>query len=624
MHRLTTLTLVLLLASCAETTRTPPDQTPLVSDLEILGVSASNPAIAGTVLRVTARGAQGSGTRTLVLSLGGTQVSLDEIETETDVLGFPLSAQAIADLGTGEHDLEAVLHYGSDSSPWFAILLNVTTELDIVVTEVPGGRVFRNDEIILRGSGFISPGEGSLEAEVRGTFLPDFGSEVSVDETMTVLPAEQDSRERGLLRLSTAIGGMESGEFTGTVRLRSTLLSGSESASEPRSVNWTFQAPALFGVEGYSPGESLAVSVGQILTIRGGGFLGSPDEPSAASLLRIEGTLTPRGGSAEPFGPEEVVLIYVSSSVAEFGIEWAVGADGLVSDLFGVARGHFAGTVTLIVLTGTDEVVADSVPIELDLEGVRQVCVVHFLPGFYDSLRHFGLASAATQVESAAIDRMSSIYSGYAVEFHRTAPNDFLENAISTLEIGGPDPNGLGLLGYDNTPGKDVGNLRLFDQIGGANAETQDDGYSGYGGVFIESFLWWSEAPGLSGSRPPGAPPPDPLFDDIFGPVRGGSPATLAEAQGTGDTGRLAQVDRAIAALGSMVGETASHELGHSLGMADPYGSVDVFHNQIPGDGCLMDSGSGRPLGERAAQLGYDETRFCYDEPEYMQEILGL
>ena len=50
------------------------------------------------------------------------------------------------------------------------------------------------------------------------------------------------------------------------------------------------------------------------------------------------------------------------------------------------------------------------------------------------------------------------------------------------------DPNGLGLFGYDNTPGKDDGNTRLYDKLGGLNAQTQQDGYPGYGGVFLESI----------------------------------------------------------------------------------------------------------------------------------------
>ena len=163
---------------------------------------------------------------------------------------------------------------------------------------------------------------------------------------------------------------------------------------------------------------------------------------------------------------------------------------------------------------------------------------------------------------------------------------------------------------------------RLFDSIGGENSETQADGFPGYGGIFIESYLWWSKDPGLTVARPPGAPLPDPVFDEVFGPVRE-QPAALDELLGQGDPARVAAVSRAVSALAALIGETAAHEVGHSLGLAQPNGSRNAFHSAEPGEGCLMDGGSERPLGERMAQPGYAETRFCGDEPTYLADILG-
>ena len=40
---------------------------------------------------------------------------------------------------------------------------------------------------------------------------------------------------------------------------------------------------------------------------------------------------------------------------------------------------------------------------------------------------------------------------------------------------------------------------------------------------------------------------------------------------------------------GSIIGETASHELGHSLGLAQPLGERTTFHHDSDGDGGLMD-----------------------------------
>ena len=101
--------------------------------------------------------------------------------------------------------------------------------------------------------------------------------------------------------------------------------------------------------------------------------------------------------------------------------------------------------------------------------------------------------------------------------------------------------------------------------VGGENAETLADGSPGYGGVFVQSLLFFSRHPGVPGGRPRNSPDPNELFDEIFDPVRTGRPATLSEVEGVGDPQRVEQVQRAVRALWSIVGETTSHELGHSL-----------------------------------------------------------
>ncbi|MCA9583324.1 MAG: hypothetical protein KC416_16100, partial [Myxococcales bacterium] len=249
------------------------------------------------------------------------------------------------------------------------------------------------------------------------------------------------------------------------------------------------------------------------------------------------------------------------------------------------------------------------------------VVYLKFLPGFYTSLSKFGLTATAGTLESRIADRIEGIFKRWPVDVRLDPPDDFTKNGYATIEVGGPDPNGVGLFGYDNSPGKDVGNLRLFDAIGGANAETQADGYPGFGGVFVESLFLFSSHPESSGSVMAG-PSPDPLFDEIFDPVRA-VPATLSEVQGQGDATRVTQVERALSALASIVGETAAHELGHSLGLAAPNGSPNQFHNAKDEPGCLMDSGGDRPLGERAEQPGFSTTRLCADAPDYLDRVFA-
>ncbi|MBZ0118080.1 MAG: hypothetical protein K8H88_13840, partial [Sandaracinaceae bacterium] len=479
----------------------------------------------------------------------------------------------------------------------------------------PSGEVHRNEVAVLGGAGFIAATEGTLTARFAGTFTADAGGSTAIDVALPVALLERGDRSRGVVVLTTDLGGLYPGTFDGTIMLESSLVSGGTSTSSPLAARLHFNAPDLYAL------EPAVASLGRIVTVRGAGLLGGRDRPSETTILRIAGTFTPEAGASEPFGPEELVPEWISGEEVRFIVEPEVRGGALVSALFGHARGTFTGTAIPVAIDGTDELEGDAVPFQLTLGPLRQVVHVRFLPGFYTALSRFGLASAAEEIEQQVLMRIQGIYSGWGVDVRLEEPTDYGRSSYSVLEIGGADPNGSGLFGYDNTPGKDVGNVRLFDAIGGANAQTQLDGYPGYGGVFVESVLYWSSHPELPGARPASAPDPEPLFDEVFDPVRAQA-ATLAEARGEGDATRVAQVARAIRALASIIGETAAHELGHSLGMAQPYGPPTVYHNDFDGDGCLMDTGGDRPLGERMQEPGFTPTHLCYDHPSYLDMIL--
>jgi hypothetical protein len=121
-------------------------------------------------------------------------------------------------------------------------------------------------------------------------------------------------------------------------------------------------------------------------------------------------------------------------------------------------------------------------------------------------------------------------------------------------------------------------------------------------------------------------------FDAIFDPVRPdtGTPASVAEVRAgiaaLPDTHAcLIRTDRqtrlacAVLVLGNLIGTTLTHEVGHSLGLADPTG--ELFHD--PGDAPdrLMDAGGARPFEERA-ELGAGPAVFCDDEYRYLKTIL--
>jgi hypothetical protein len=269
----------------------------------------------------------------------------------------------------------------------------------------------------------------------------------------------------------------------------------------------------------------------------------------------------------------------------------------------------------------------DATPLQFRLLPVRQVVHVVFLPSYVESLRLFGLRAVDQRIRARVLEVVARDYATLNLEVRDEAPGDFALFAL--VEIGGPDLNGLGLLGYDNTPGKDTENQRLYDRIGGLNAQTQQDGYPGYGGVFIESLFGYSEHPGGIAEPLVG----DARFDALFDPFRpdvGGNPvvaedlATGVPVLGNGDDCPTPGDDRgqhiacAVWALGSMIGTTVSHEIGHSLGLADPYGPL--FHDAGEEPNRLMDAD--RPFGERAEIQGEGPSRFCTDEYLYLRAIL--
>ncbi|MBX7192093.1 MAG: hypothetical protein K1X94_08545 [Sandaracinaceae bacterium] len=584
----------------------------------ILSIDVASPALVGSLLRVRGVDLDRLGSDPTLSALEGSTPLFMLTEapgSAEDALDFRLTRSAVDALGEGTHTIDVVVEGRGLVSERYTLALEIASELPLALDEGLTGTAHRNDVVVLHGAGFVGGDEGDLVLHVTGDFARDGGGTSPLDVSLPVAQVELTDRGRGVAVLTTDLGGVFPGELTGTARLERTLASGATASTDPQPVSLTFLPPELFSFDG------AMASVGRLVTVRGAGFLGGADRPTETTLLRISGMFTPQGGAATPLSGE-LVPRFVSGAEVRVVVETEV-RDGLViARLFGAQRGVFEGTVTPITIAGHDEVSGATAPLRLVLGPPVQVVHLRFLPGYYDSLARFGLASAEDDVADAIVRRMEEIYAGVNLDVRLEEPADFDATATTAVEIGGPDPNGNGLFGYDNSAGKDVGNVRMFDAIGGANAETQADGFPGFGGVFVESMLWWSAHPELPGEMPTSAPDPDPLFDELFDPVRT-HPVTRAELAGEASPERSAEIRRAIDALGAIVGETSAHELGHSLGMAQPYGPVTAFHRDDDGDGCVMDRGGDRPLAERAAQAGAARSSFCDDEPAYLQEILG-
>ncbi len=516
--------------------------------------------------------------------------------------------------------VESSIDGATHLSPPLKVSLNIADTLEPTLKSVSGGVAFVNSRILVEGEDFLLGGnEGITTALLEGCFQRD--GDANCDTigglSLTCDPEKPFSRDRCTFAFDPRIAGIHPGTFIGKVSLRNNpggLPAGATTSAQPITVQ--LSRPAVFSL---SPSTS---SLGQYVFVTGGGFVGGADQ--SLTTLEFKGSFTPKGGS-----PMNTNLSLVPEFVSGELVRYVLNEDdelGKAVDLRNVS-GSFDGTVQPVTLFGAETESGDPVPMTLKIGGVRQVIYLRFMPSFVESLRHFGLRAADQRIRDRVFQVARRDYQGVNVDFRDTVPQDFA--LYEQVEVSGPDPNGLGMLGYDNTPGKDKENMRLYDKIGGVNATTQEDGYPGYGGVFVESFFGFSTDPGVFAKKLDGA---DPLFDAVFDPFRsdrGGSPVT-AEELGAGipeltsgdacpSTERPTQIACAVWALGSMIGTTLTHEIGHSLGLADPYGAD--FHN--PGDvpGRLMDSGGARDLPERV-EIGGKHGAFCDSEFDYLRQIL--
>ncbi len=510
------------------------------------------------------------------------------------------------------------------TSPPLASTLAIEATLEPSLVDIQiGGEIFVNDAIPLEGDGFLlGDAEGTTFAVVDGCFEAADGGDCTPVGPIEVplVPSAPHDRTRATFAFSPRIAGIQPGTFDGSVTLRNDHGGGaSVSGVDFADVSYLV-VPTAISAAGTSNGTG--ASLGQYIDIDGGGFLGGDE---GLTILRLDGNYTPDGAAEGTPVTLEVVPEFVDGRRVRYVINEEDGL-GTAIDVR-LDTGIFDGTMAPVVAYGDDEIVGPARPLMFAILPVRQVVWVRFLPSYVESLRVFGLRALDSMIRERILAVLRRDYETINIEFREEEPGDFA--LFATIEISGPDPNGLGLLGYDNTPGKDVNNERLFDKLGGVNALTQQDGFPGFGGVFIESLFAFS-------THPPSADveeSADPLFDDIFDPFRPdtGAPFTsadlatgqvpvLSSGGGCPTDERLYQAACAVWSLGSMIGTTVSHENGHSLGLADPLGNS--FHNLGDAPNRLMDSGGARTLSERAELRGEGPAVFCDDEYRYLREIL--
>jgi len=488
-------------------------------------------------------------------------------------------------------------------------------------TGILQGVIFVNDQIVVDGDGFLLGGdEGTTFAKISGCFRLS-GSSTCLQitpEEVAMQPTEELSRNHAAFPFSPKIAGIEPGDFTGTVTILNRHAGGAEVAATPVDVDYSMVTSQVFSA------DPPAASLGQYVFIHGGGFVGG--EAGALTQLELSGTFSKNGGPAVTMPPVYLVPEFVEGKL----VRYVINTDDEIGHALDLRTetGHFSGRVTPIISYNGTEVRGVSTQITFDIAPVKQVVYLNFSPAYVEGLRDFGLRAVEKRVRERILAELARIYKGVNIEFRAETVTDYA--LFEEVTLMGIDPNNMGLFGYDNSPGKDNGNLRLYDKLGGVNAITQQDGYPGYGGVFLRSLMGFSKHPGTFAKSVPGA---DPMFDTIFDEFRadqGGNPVTSSDlssdvnALQSGDkcpgSDRKTKIQCAVFVLGNLVGGTLGHEIGHSLGLANPY--AEGFHNAGDAPQRLMDSGGDRPFMERSQLMGQAGAVFCDEEYEYLRQIL--
>ena len=603
----------------------------LLQHLSVVEVRHPTPVLRGTQFVVRGEGfIPVNSCVALVVALVG-RVGSEESEREirlevssvaSNEITAVLSAEALGDIGAGDFTGAMVTRFHAVDGPEvfesrFDISFSLADTVTPSISSAQDGEVYLNDLLSLSGEGFLTGDEGTTEINIEGTFTGDLGDTTSVAVRIPAELVEAQDRTRAAFLWSPRIGGLQPGTFEGNVTPENVLPSGGRASGASVHISTRQQRTVLFGV------APETVALGQIAQFQGRGFVGAA--PDATTFIRLEGIFTPHGGEPED-ATFELFGAWMDGGRLDYTVVLSTAGDYLHSEDFGTHRGRFEGTAVPVLTMGGSPVEGIETDVSFTLGPVRQIVWVRYLAGFRDSLELFGLGALEDVLSERIVQRMQEIYCPpdlprrcVNVQFVAEQPEDFYDGGYAVIDIGGADPNGMGLFGYDNTGTKDVGNLRLADHVGGENALGALDGYA-YGGIFVDSILYWSADPPFD-DRPEYAPNPDPRFDAIFDPLR--QQEVVAGEYPDGATGeRLAAIEAAASFFVHVVADIGAHEFGHTLGLAQPREPEGGIHNAESGEGCLMDSGTDRPLEERALLDGNTGTRFCGENIEYLLEIL--
>jgi hypothetical protein len=485
------------------------------------------------------------------------------------------------------------------------------------VLPIQQGLLFREGTSALELDGRFWTLARDHDEEVRGLRIPCGAAGRVATQHLGLESALRDyaGRDRCPITIgpSTFPGGV--GWFRGDVRIVNLHADGTMLRSDRLRGTISVLSPELsFGALKVSRGRWIDVSgrglwMGPLGEVRGDGEKGSP----SYTHLRLEGIFKPMRGAVQSFVGDHAVRLRpeVGSSgrlmrvVLRSEADPVLGLTGL-----GSTPGRFEGQIaTVTARDDGDDVVVVGGPVAFEVGTPTQIVQLRFLPEFADALQRFGLEVEREAVIARVFEVVRRDFAEFAVSVVEEAPEAFADYMV--VEIGGEDPNRLGLLGLDNSPDKDVGNVHLDEVIGMREGDAV--GFTLSGGIFVSEFMRFSPRVGqgtLVSDR----------FDEVFeefSPELGGIPVGAREARG--ESSRQPTIERAVVVLGNLIGSTVTHEVGHALGLTAIDGRV---HNEGDTPFAIMDEGVARPFEERAELDGRGPATWEPHNRLYLESIL--
>ena len=537
----------------------------------------------------------------------------------------------------GDIDLTLLDPFGDQAAVGLAQGVRFEIRADLVpeVASVGSAEVYLDELVAAEGSGFLRPEEGDTVLRVTRGSVAYEGGEVRELAGKEIALVWDGSRSRVRIPVDPQVVGVKPGVFTGEVSFENRLRTGERFAS-PQTTPVSFSIQQSFistlACEGQDPCQG--ASRGQRIEVRGRGLL--RERGQVGMTLVFEGTFTPKDPMLAPQsfrGPgalERAPEGFESEQHVTFSIWYSIQRSGdgrPYLEGLGSTVGTFEGKITPRFRDSEGQE-QEGVPWvgEFRVLPTKQVVYLKYLPQFSKALEAYGLRNVEDELRGRILRASAEFYRDYNVEFVDQEPQGYLD--FATIELSGPDPYGRNAFGFDNSfndVAKDTFNLFLRDYIGGWSQGAKEEFDNPFGGIYIESFDFFS--PKISAKENGGVAnaAASEKFDEILGPFMpelGGSPVRGTEWP---EGPRVQEIERALEMVANIIGNTVAHEVGHSMGLAfvpaDRISPTTTFHNRTDEPGALMDDGGNRPFEERA-KLGGQSSKFNALNAGYLQDIL--